>query len=1049
MTVTAKTWRRRFAVALGAAVALTCTPGVPVGAEQRTRADEPAAEDLARWVNPYIGTKKGTATGLTHPGAVAPFGMVQWGPDTVLPQVGGYNYNDNRIKGFSLTHLSGAGCSVYQDVPFMPVTSEVTTSPASDPGRYTATFDRANERTSPGHYGVRLGSGVDVRLTATQRTGAARLAFPALAPASLLVNTGGSVNGVTDAEVTIGADSISGRAASGMFCGYPHGYTVYFHAQFDRPFRSVGTWQGDAVTPGQRTASGQRSGGFVTFAPGEIVTVKVGLSYVSVDGARGNLSKESGTTSFDGLATAARATWNERLNRVKTRGGTDGERTTFYTALYHSLLHPNVFSDVDGAYPGFDQKIHVAEPGHAQYTNISGWDVYRSEIQLLALIAPAETSDIVRSMVSFAEQAGHWDRWTIANGSTAVMNGDPYHVMVAASYAFGARDFDARKALSLMVRGATQPSQERPGLPEYLRYGYVSTGAPGVWGPAATTLEYTAADFAIADLARRLGDTATWTTFSKRSQNWQNVFNPATGHLQMRNADGSFRQPFDPVDGEGWVEGNATQYSWMVPFNQRGLIDAMGGNAAVTPRLDAFFEKLNVGAEAPFAWLGNEPSMHTPWLYNYTGTPARTQLTVRRAMTELFTPHPDGLAGNDDLGQMSSWYVWAAMGMYPVTPGRAELVVNGPLFTGVWITRPSGQKITILAPEASATTPFVLATKVNGLVSTRTYLPESLVTNGGTVEYRMASVGGGSWGRAPEDAPPSFREGEAAVSGYVRPGRVTVAPGSSGTAEVGARASTGFAGPVQWWATPPPGITVEPSSGALSPSASGPGQQVTVRVAGTVRPTAYRIPVSYTAGGVSLPGNAIQVLVGERGGLREAFSNVAASPDDNQSVASFDPLWNYSTNALAAAGVTPGAPIVVDGLTHHWPAVEVGEPDNVVSRGQTIAVTAQNATRLSLLGSATNGNASGMLTITYTDGTTQRAEVGLSDWTLSGGLAYGNKVAVRTPYRNSVYGFTVPVPVHVFATAPIALTPGKQISTVRLPSDVSGGELHVFGVTVV
>ncbi|HET9139558.1 GH92 family glycosyl hydrolase [Actinophytocola sp.] len=1044
--MTLSRWWRRLATMLCVGLVLTVAPAAPTGAQAPGAI---GAEDLARWVNPYIGTKKGCCTGLTYPGAVAPFGMVQWSPDTVLSQVGGYNYNDNRIKGFSLTHLSGAGCTVYQDVPFIPFAGAVTTSPATDPGRYVSTFNRANEQASAGNYAVRFDSGVSVRLTATQRTGAAELSFPAGSPATLLVNTSGSVNGTSAASVAIDTDSISGWASSGGFCGYPHTYRVYFHAKFDRPFASAGTWQGDVVSAGQKTATGARSGGYVTFEPGQTVTVRVGLSFVDENGAKANLNAESGTRTFVELSAGARAAWNARLNQVATRGGTDGERTTFYTALYHSLLHPNVFSDVDGRYPGFDNQIHTTDPGHTQYTNISGWDVYRSQTALLALLAPAETSDMVRSMISSAEQLGYWDRWSVANSSTNVMVGDPYHAMVGSAVAFGAKGFDMGKALALMVRGATQPSPERPGLPEFQRHGYVSNGAPGVWGAAATTLEYASADFAIADLARRTGDIATQATFSARSQSWQNLFNPATGYLQPRNADGSFRQPFDPANGEGWVEGNATQYSWMVPHNARGLIDAMGGNAAVLPRLDAFFAKLNAGANAPNAWLGNEPSMHAPWLYNYAGAPARTQQTTRKAMAELFTPNPDGLAGNDDLGQMSSWYVWAALGMYPVTPGRAELVVNGPLFTESVITRPTGARITIRATGAGAGAPYVQSMKLNGIATTRTWLPESLVAAGGLVEYRM-SANPTSWGQGAGDAPPSFRDGEAAQRGFVRPGRNVVPAGSAAVAEIGVRDLAGLGGAVTWTATPPAGVTVEPRSGRLDPlRGSQQTQSVTVRVATGTPAGTYRVPVTFTAAdGKPLPPNAIQVLADQPGGLTEAFSNVGVCPDDNQSVAGFDPLFNYSANALAAAGVTPGSTVTVDGLAHRWPQAKVGEPDNVVAKGQTITVPAvPGATRLALLGSATDGAASGTLRITYTDGSTQLADVGLSDWSLAGGVQFGNRVAVTTAYRNSLYGFSIPAPVNVLATAPITLAAGKQVRSVTLPGTVTGGVMHVFAIT--
>lgn len=1044
MTESASRWRRRLAVAVAAVSVMILAPAIPVDAQP-----ELSAEDLTRWVNPYVGTKKGTGTGLTHPGAVVPFGMVSWGPDTVTAQPGGYAYDDNRLRGFSLTHLSGAGCTIYQDIPFLPFAGDVTTSPATDAARYQATFDHANEQASPGRYGVRLDSGIDVRFAATQRSGVGRLGFPAGKPATLLVNTAGSVNGVTDASIDIGTNTISGSATSGSFCGYPHSYKVYFHATFDRPFQTVGTWKDGVVTAGQASATGQRSGGYVMFEPGRIVDVQVGLSFVSVDGARANAAAEAGQRSFDDVAARAEAAWNDRLNRIRVGGGTDAQRTAFYTALYHSLVHPNVFSDADGRYPGFDNEIHDAGPGHAVYTNISGWDIYRSEFPLLSMIAPAEASDMVRSMVAFAEQSGSWDRWTIANAHTGVMNGDPYHVLVASAHAFGAKDFDAAEALRLMVAGATEPTQgyeERPGLAGYQEHGYVPDGAPAVWGSAATTLEYTTADFAIADLARRLGDTATATRFSERSQYWQNLFNPATGYLQPRNADGSFRQPFAPVSGEGWVEGNSAQYSWMVPQNPRGLIDAMGGNAEANRRLDSFFTELNAGPERPYAWLGNEPIMHTPWLYDYSGAPYKTQQVVRRAMTELFSARPDGLAGNDDLGQMSSWYVWAALGMYPVTPGRAELTVNGPSFSEVAISRPSGETVRI---KAYGSGPYIAAMRVNGRDTTRTWLPASIVTRGGTVEYLMSATPKPSWGSAPADAPPSYRDGEAPRRGYVQPGRNVLPAGTSGTAEVGVRDFSGRAAAVAWSASPPPGISVSPSSGAITvPGDRAGGIRVTVRVAAGTPEAAYRVPVAFTAAdGTALPGNAIQVLVGDPGGLRAAFGNVAVCPDANQSVASFDPLWNYSAEALAAAGVTPGATVTVDGLAHTWPNVGVGEPDNAISAGQAVHVSAPGATRLALLGSATGGPASGSLTITYTDGSTQRAEVGLSDWTMSGGVGFGNRVAVSTPYRNSLYGFTVPVPVHVYATAPIALTSGKTVRTVTLPAEVSGGAMHIFAVT--
>nr|WP_238412393.1 GH92 family glycosyl hydrolase [Saccharothrix deserti] len=1026
----------------------------------------------------------GGGAGNNFPGADVPFGMVQWSPDTVTRQHGGYSYEDDRIKGFSLTHLSGAGCSTYQDIPIMPFTGEVTTSPATDPDRYVSTFSHGNESATPGYYGVTLDSGTKVELTVTQRTGIGRFAYPGGQTSTLLVNTSGSISGTDDAEVTIGTDSISGWATSGRFCGADHRYRVYFHAEFDQPFASVGTWKNGAVTPGRTserggsgireglgdapktleaqserpvsnslaktedtTVSGPGSGGWVTFDDPD-VTMRVGLSFVSIDGAKKNLEAENTGKSFDAVHTAARKAWNDRLNQIKVTGGTDAQRTTFYTALYHSLLQPNVFSDVDGRYPGFDGRIHTAERGHAVYTNFSGWDVYRSEMQLLSLLAPAEASDMVRSMVAFAEQGGSWDRWTVANGYTGVMVGDPYHVMVASAYAFGAKDFDASKALLLMLRGATQKTQgyeERPGLTEYVDLGYVPVGARNVWGPPATTLEYTTADFAIADLARRLGDSATWQTFMKRAQYWQNVFNPATGYTQPRNRDGSYVEPFSPGSPDNWVEGNAAQYTWMVPYNARGLFTAMGGDAKVRERLDTFFTKLNAGPDEPYAFLGNEPIMHSLWLYNWAGAPAKTQAVTRRAVNDLFGPGPDGLMGNDDLGQMSSWYVWAALGMYPVIPGRAELVLNSPLFSEVTITRPNGAPIVI---KSSGSGTYVSDVKLNGRAQTRTWLPESFVANGGTLEFGLSGTPT-AWGTGPADAPPSFRDGEVGQQAFVEPGRLVLPAGGSGTVTIGAQDFSGNGGKVSWTAQPPAGITLTPTSGEVTiPAGEKAGVPVAIAVAAGAAEQTHRVPVTFSNGRRS----TISVLVAEPGSLRAAFDNVGTSPDDNQASGNFDGGgWSYSRKALADVGVTPGGTVTSDGLAYTWPTSPVGESDNVNASGETVTVAAPaGATKLGLLGSAAGGRASGTLTVTYTDGSTQTADIGFSDWALGGSAnlppSFDNRIVATTPYRNNSSGTPQQLKVYVFATAPIALQADKRVRSVTLPASVTGGTFHVFAV---
>lgn len=1048
--------------------------------------------DPAQYVNTFLGTQpgaedKGTGGGAGNnfPGADVPFGMVQWSPDTVTLQHGGYYYQDDRIRGFSLTHLSGAGCDTYEDIPFMPYTGEVTDSPASNPDRYVSTFSHEHEKASPGYYGVHLDNGVHTELTATKRTGSGRFTYPKGKPATLLVNTSGSIAGTDDSQINIGKDTISGWAASGHFCGTDSHYRVYFYAKFDHKFASVGTWKNGAVTPGRThqrgkspakpgvraenaattmsaarsnsvkpldtTVSGPGSGGYVTFATNKdpAVNVKVGLSFVSTDGAKGNLRAENhGRRNFDKVAATARDTWNSRLGEISVSGGSDEQKRTFYSSLYHALLQPNVFSDSDGKYTGFDGRVHTAARGHEMYTNFSGWDIYRSEIQLLAMLAPDVTSDIARSMINYADQGGAWDRWTVANDYTGVMNGDPEHIIVSTAYAFGARDFDAKHALLSMERGATQPTNgysERPGLRDYMKLGYVP-------GRAADTLEYTSADFSIAQLARRLGDSATYDAFIERAQNWQNLYDPATGYLEPRKADGSFPAGYDPASSSGYVEGNGAQYTWMVPYDVAGLVSAFGGNGKVNSRLDDFFTKLNVGTDKPYAFLSNEPSLETPWLYDFTGAPYKTQSLVRRVQQELFDSSPSGLHGNDDLGEMGSWYVWSAMGMYPEIPGRSELVLTTPLFDHVRIHTPQGKHIAINAPNNSAATPYTVGLKVNGVSSERPWVPESFVANGGTLDYTVSGKPDTSWGADAADAPPSFRDGEVGQRGYADPARVVVPAGNTGTAEIGVRDLSGDGADVTWSAKPPDGIGIEPGSGKITVD---PGQKatekVTISVADGTPKGSYRIPISF---GDGLSPTSMTVLVAQPGSLRAAFDNVGVSPDSDTSVAEFDSSgYSFSADALADAGIEPGGSVTVDGLDHTWPDVDTGEPDNVVADGQRVNLpdAEAGATKLALLGSATNGKTSGTLTITYADGTTQQAKVGFTDWTRGGDddpVVFDNRVVAKTPYRNSMSGGHQDISTYVFATAPIMLKTGKQVESVTLPKDAEGGQLHVFAITV-
>jgi predicted alpha-1,2-mannosidase len=795
-----------------------------------SRAQSAGATDLAALVNPLIGTAAG---GNTFPGAVLPFGMFSWSPENTRGQQGraaapgGYHFEALRIRGFSLTHLSGTGCrGASGDIPFMPLTGEITTSPSADDTNaiFASNFTHADESASAGSYRVKLESGVDVQLAATMRSGAARIQYPAGKPAVMLVRTSDTQIGSSDADISIDPDkrTITGSVTSGNFCGYlsPAGrrsyYTLYFTAVFDRPFAATGTWQDAELRDGTTSArggttygtegyppAGKGSGGYVTFAPGSTVNVRVGISYVSLENARGNLAAEqSANATVESVARDARAAWNRILGQVQVDGGTETQRRIFYTALYHSLFHMNVSSDVNGEYRGFDGKTYrVRGSRSAQYANFSGWDVYRSQLQLVALLDPKVAGDMAQSLLNQANSNhGVWDRWTHNSGATAVMEGDASPPAVASMAAFGARDFDMKGALASLERAATVPTPldlsntgcnvmcqgQRPSLDKWLSIHYIPT-VSNAWGGAGETLEDATADFSLAQLARQVGDMKTHDEFIARADYWRNIFNPSPkivespqrgrrggdaapprdpekpqpgGYIQNRNEDGSWPD-LDPASSRGFAEGSAVQYTWMVPFNLRGLVDAMGGNDKANVRLDAFFKRPDGSwalsrSGGLHAELSNEPSIATPFVYLYTGQPHKAQEIVRHVQNTLWKDAPDGIPGNDDLGAMSSWFVWTAMGLYPGIPGRAELFITAPLFPRVVVRRASRQTITIDAPGASADAAFIRSLEVGGRPSTRAWLPETFVLRGGALRFEVGSTPDPAWGSRPDDAPPSF-----------------------------------------------------------------------------------------------------------------------------------------------------------------------------------------------------------------------------------------------------------------------------------------------------
>ena len=822
----------------------------------------------------HVDTLIGTGTGgetvgeiNNFPGASVPFGMVQYSPDT-FGNYAGYNYDNPRSTGFSMTHAS-VGCAAFGDISMLPTTTPIGSQPWK---AWERIAHDDTERGVPGYYTVRFpGTGVTAELTATTRTGVGRFRYPRNGRAAVFhVRSGASLAGNSRAAIQIREDNttITGWATSGGFCSKTNTYTVYFAMKFSQPFTSYGSWDGYSVYPGARSAASPYSGGYVAFPAGSVLEVRTAISYVGVDGALANLAAEGGK-GFDDVRAAAVSEWNATLSCIAVAGRNVGHLDTFYTSLYRTLLNPNTFNDADGRYIGFDGFIHTVPRGRTQYTNFSDWDTYRGLAALQGLLFPARASDMAQSLVNDAEQSGSFPRWALANSATGEMTGDSVVPLIADLYAFGAKDFDVKTALRYMVNAATTGGVglngyvERPGIAAYLELGY----APETFGASASiTLEWSVDDFAIARFAESLGDAATAAEFQNRAQYWQNLFNPTTRYISPRDAMGFFQPGPGFVDSplgfgqEGFDEGNAEQYVWWVPHNVAGLVTALGGRTAVGDRLDRFTKELNAGPKEPHLWAGNEPGFGVPWLYNYIGQPWKTEHTVDR-VRGLFGPTPDGEPGNDDLGALSSWYVWAALGLYPSTPATPILTVAAPLFDRVVIALPGGKFIRMSAPGASGPhhPRYISGLSIDDQATDHTWIPESIIRSGGELKFSLAAYPNKVWGTAESSAPPSFGAGSSAVTANVTRPIVTIAPGHTGTVKVDAQRMVDGAGGYTITGTSSDGgITSAPASGQFASDGSA-SIDVPITVAQSV-PEDYYLVFLTTAVGESIRRSTVLVV---------------------------------------------------------------------------------------------------------------------------------------------------------------------------------------------
>lgn len=691
-------------------------------------------KEYARQVNTLIGTKGvGLASGYLYPGATYPYGMVQFTP----------SYFSKR-SGFVINQLSGAGCEHMGNFPTFPLKGKLKFSPNN---MLDCRINVSGEKGHAGYYEATVQEDIKAKLTVTERTGMANYEFPAGQQYGTVIIGGGvSATPIEQAAIAITAPNrCEGYAEGGNFCGLRTPYKVYFVAEFDTDALETGTWKRDELKSGATFAEGSSSGVYFTFDVNQKkkIQYKIGVSYVSVENARENLKAENSGWDFQRIQKQAEDKWNYYLGKIEVEGTNPDRMTQFYTHLYRSFVHPNVCSDVNGEYMGADFKVYKTHS--KQYTSFSNWDTYRTQIQLLAMLDPQVASDIVISHQLFAEQSGgSFPRWVMANIETGVMQGDPTPILVANAYAFGARDYDPKPLFKIMRKGAEEPeskSQEmetRPGLKQYLEKGYYN---------ASIQLEYTSADFAIGQFAlHAVGDEfASWRYFHF-ARSWKNLFNPETGWLQSRNPDGSWK----PLS-EDFRESTYKNYFWMVPYNIAGLVEIIGGKENAEKRLDEFFTRLDAGYNDAWFASGNEPSFHIPWVYNWIGRPYKAQEIINRVLNEQYTSEIDGLPGNDDLGTMGAWYVFACMGLYPEIPGVGGFTINTPIFSSVKIHLKKGD---IIIKGGSEKNIYIRAMKLNGKPYESTWLDWKQLSDGATIDYTTSGTPNKSWGI--KTLPPSF-----------------------------------------------------------------------------------------------------------------------------------------------------------------------------------------------------------------------------------------------------------------------------------------------------
>jgi predicted alpha-1,2-mannosidase len=716
------------------------------------------AQQPVELVDPMIGTADG---GNTFPGAIVPWGMVSVSPQTVLHAPSAYSPFVREVVGFGHVHLSGVGCTDLGNIALMPTTGPVATRH----DEYKATM--SSEQASPGYYRCTLGRySVDAEMTSTERVGFSRYTFPKrTGDANVLIDVTQGTNPSFGAHVAIVSDSeVEGWNTSGRFCFSHNIQNVYFVARFSKHALETGTWKDGAIDSSQEQSEvgeGSDLGAWLRFSTdsSEAVYVKVGISYVSIANARLNLESEIPGWDFDDVRASARERWAAELSRIKVTGGSSAQRTVFYTALYHALIHPNVFNDVNGEYRLMGGIGVGKAVGYTRYSVYSLWDTYRTLHPLLALAYPDRQLDMVKTMVEMCRESAWLPKWELAGVETRSMVGDPAPPVIIDTWEKGIRGFDLRVAYDGMKRAALDPVDTnwiRPGIRSFLKYGYLPMDDRGstlwlVGGPVSTSLEYNFADWTIARTAEELGEASDYTYFLEQSQHYRLFYDSSTGFLRPKLANGAWYTPFTPLIDtvDAYIEGSAWDYLFFVPHDIPGLTALLGGEQTFVRRLQEFFDIKQ------FIW--NEHDLAFPFLFTTVDREAWRTQRVSRTLMKDFTTQVRGIPSNDDAGELSAWYVCAAIGFYPCTPGMPIYRLGSPIFDTVSIALqpqfyPGGHFVITVAHNSDSNI-YIQSAQLGGRRYDAPYIRHERIVRGDTLSLVMGPTPSG-WGRSPQRVQP-------------------------------------------------------------------------------------------------------------------------------------------------------------------------------------------------------------------------------------------------------------------------------------------------------